>query len=343
MKTFIQNLKPLAISIALGLSITTFLTPEVSEAASLSADSSIFPNGNGLISPQLTFTETESGDLYLATQIDGVLLFLQSDGSLSSSATPYYSNQDFSGILKLPEFDTSGLPAGMYPLYQIIVFAGTDVMNFTNWVGGLNALNIMNFSVGLADSITKDFDSDGWSDDDHNHDGYHDDDQNKDGYHDDDLDEDGYHDDDHNKDGSHDNEDDSNENESDDENDDEEENESDDENDDEEENEDSIKSESTTSSQSSSSSTAAPTPTPTATPTPTPTAITSVSRGKSSYDANCMACHGSNPLNNKSGILRASSAAATSSAIARNKGGMGYLSSLTNSDLQDIADYINSL
>ena len=71
--------------------------------------------------------------------------------------------------------------------------------------------------------------------------------------------------------------------------------------------------------------------------------VASVTRGNATYDQQCASCHGANPLNNRDGILGAKNAAVTQSAIARNKGGMGYLTSLSSTDLQDIADYINSL
>ena len=195
-------LKPITFSVLLASSIVS----ATSLAATLTTQRSIFPENGGLISPQLTFEQSETGDLYLATMIDGKLYFILNDGTLSETPAPFLSNQSYQGGIDLPQFDTTGIAAGQYPLYQVITFPGTDVLNFSNWVGGIGSLNVINFSVGLPTEISKDFDDDGWSDDDLDHDGYHDDDHNKDGYHDDDHDKDGYHDDDDDKDGHHDDE-----------------------------------------------------------------------------------------------------------------------------------------
>lgn len=71
--------------------------------------------------------------------------------------------------------------------------------------------------------------------------------------------------------------------------------------------------------------------------------VNSSERGRVTYDKECASCHGINPLNDRDGILKATNPNNTLSAISRNKGGMSYLTYLTETDLQDIADYINSL
>gem|GEM_PF-1354594 len=372
MNILTKNLKPLAFAVIAGAS----LLGTVTQAASLSAQQTIYPGQGGMIVPQLTFNQVESGDLYLAVRIEGQLYFILSDGSLSISAIPFLSNQDFSGTLDLPQFDTTGIPVGQYPLYQVITYPGTDVFNFSNWVGGIGALNVINFTIGLPVSVTKDFNNDGWSDDDLNHDGYHDDDHNKDGYHDDDHDKDGYHDDDENE--SNESEDNSNnesdehhkyeddeheddEHEDDEHEDDEHEDDEheDDEHEDDEHEEDEHEDDneqdnsnttnstvSTTNTSTNTSSTSSTTNSSSGTNSTSSSSATavdqSVARGKTSYASYCSSCHGSNPLNNGSGILSAKSAAASRSAISRNKGGMGFLTN-SDADLQDIANYINSL
>jgi len=361
-----QKIKPITFSLLLATS--TFAS--IADAGVLSANRSIFSSDTGTIRPQITFNQAESGDLYLATRIEGNLYFILNNGNLSSTPVPYLSNQEFNGIYELPQFNTAGMPPGQYPLYQVITYPGSDVMNFTNWIGGIGALNVINFSVGLENTITGDFDSDGWPDDDQNHDGFHDDDHNKDGYHDDDHNHDGFHDDDINKDGHHDHEDeseyDNNKIESDDSengshdnelDDNDTENESydnelgdnendphDDESDDGEseshddesgDNQNASNNDQAVNNENNNSTTTSSTLT-------NPEVVSSITRGKLSYENSCSSCHETNPLNNGNDILRAKNAAASRSAISRNKGGMGFLTN-SDSDLQDIADYINSL
>lgn len=74
----------------------------------------------------------------------------------------------------------------------------------------------------------------------------------------------------------------------------------------------------------------------------TPKTVAPTVDGRSLYAANCASCHDSNPRNNYSGILRGASAQATLNAIQRDKGGMGYLSTLTSSEISAIATWISN-
>lgn len=64
--------------------------------------------------------------------------------------------------------------------------------------------------------------------------------------------------------------------------------------------------------------------------------------GSQLYAEHCAACHGTDPSGNRDGIRSASSAASTRRAINKNEGGMGYLSFLTDADLENIAVYVAS-
>jgi len=143
------------------------------------------------------------------------------------------------------------------------------------------------------------------SDLDSNADGWFDDDLNMDGFHDSDTNFDGWYDDDLDRDGYSDG---------------------------------SSSTLNTTSSNDSSNTSTTTTDTTSST-----TTANSVSRGLTTYTSYCEACHGTDPTRNRDGILSARSATATARAIQRNKGGMGFLDFLSDTDLQDIADYINSL
>lgn len=79
-------------------------------------------------------------------------------------------------------------------------------------------------------------------------------------------------------------------------------------------------------------------PPPVVTP---PVATTPTVDGKSLYANNCASCHGANPRQNMSKILRATSASATLGAIASNTGGMGYLkTTIGQAEAQAIASFV---
>jgi mono/diheme cytochrome c family protein len=69
---------------------------------------------------------------------------------------------------------------------------------------------------------------------------------------------------------------------------------------------------------------------------------TAKERGQTAYASMCAECHGANPASGREDIDKATSAAKTMSAIARNKGGMGKLSFLTQAQAEDIAVYVAS-
>lgn len=64
--------------------------------------------------------------------------------------------------------------------------------------------------------------------------------------------------------------------------------------------------------------------------------------GKSLFNAQCLACHGTPPRMYDGADKGTNNPAAIQSAISRNKGGMGYLSFLSTQDLRDIATYMGN-
>ncbi len=74
-----------------------------------------------------------------------------------------------------------------------------------------------------------------------------------------------------------------------------------------------------------------------------PPVETAFDRGRKLY-SNCSdsTCHGSNPARGQNGIFGGRSARNTRRNIDRNRGGMGFLSFLTDAELEDIAVYLQS-
>jgi len=284
----------------------TGLSAQNSISAELTAPKTVFQFNQGSISPELNFSQAESGDLYLAFQLngEGTYYFLTANGSISDQAFVYAELDNYVGNYPLPSFGTANIGNGRYQFYMLMVNSGASVYDTSNWIGGLSALQKINFSLGGAEISDLDTDGDGWFDDDLNKDGFHDSDSNFDGYYDDDANRDGYHDTDSTL--------------------------------------------TTTTATNTSTDTTTNNTGSTTTTTSTSSASntdtqTNISRGLSTYTSYCAACHGSNPLRNRDGILSARTASNTARAIERNEGGMGFLSTLSDTDLQDIADYINSL
>lgn len=64
--------------------------------------------------------------------------------------------------------------------------------------------------------------------------------------------------------------------------------------------------------------------------------------GSQLYANNCAACHGNDSSRSRSGISRTADPVATRNAINGNRGGMGYLSFLSDTELANIAAYIQN-
>ncbi|MDQ7089397.1 MAG: hypothetical protein Q9M50_01960 [Methylococcales bacterium] len=320
--------------------------------ADLQTERSVVNDPTLRISAKANFPASVSGDLYIATQINGNYLFLNDGGKFVPEMIPFTQATEHSGQLLLFDFLAEGSTPGRYPLFQVITNPGTNPLNFNNWVGGLGGLSSLNFTIGLPPEKSGDFNGDGFADDDANKDGFHDDDANKDGFHDDDANKDGFHDDDDNQNGRHDGEENntpvpttpivtapinvncSNDNGSD--------HNGGFESDDDFENDDSFENDGGSDDNCSN----IPTLIPTSVPQPISTTGNSiVVEGQTAY-ASCAsaACHGANPAFNQNGVLAARTPSATMSAISRNKGGMGFLSTVITADAANkISSYLNSL
>ncbi len=168
-----------------------------SVSADLRTDRAVLRNdGTEQIVAIARFQDPVEGDLYIATQVNGELLFISNEGNnFSSTPVPFRANSLFSEDIAVLNVRSQGIPPGRYPLFKVVTQPGTDPLDFRNWVGGLGGLRSINFIIGLSADESLDLDGDGFPDDDLNRDGFHDDDIDRDGFHDGDRDRNGFDDD----------------------------------------------------------------------------------------------------------------------------------------------------
>jgi len=352
--------------LALGLGVFSQMA-----TAAITSDKAIVKNdGSERVTAKVSFPTPVSGDLYVATQVGGQFLFLTNGGSeFTTDVVPLESNSEYVGARDLFDFSGAGIAPGEYPLYQVVTQSGTSPLDFTNWVGGLSGLHAFNFSIGLGPELTKDFNGDGFADDDKNHDGFHDQPRNEQSGNEQSGNDQSGNEQSGNEQSGNDqsgneqsgndqsgNEQSGNEQSGNDQSgneqsgndqsgneqsgndqsgneqsgndqsgneqsgNDQSENESEDNNQSENDSEDNNQSENDSEDNNQ--------------PTPTPSAA----KGKSLYSVNCSDCHGATPRYNK--ISRAVNPSRTRSTIKGNKGGMGYLKFLSDTELQLIANYV---
>lgn len=319
------TVKPLLIAVGLSLA-------SLSASAHLVSNRTVL-NNTDKASITVKFEQPVSGDLYVATMVDGKLLFFTDKGTLTADILPFKINGDFKADLNILNVSALGIPPNHYPLYEVVTVTGKDPLNFTNWVGGLAGLQRLNFNIGMPFSSHNDHDNDGFSDDDADHDGYRDGDHDFDGVNDDCQAPRG-------RDGK-------NEHDKDD--------------------DDSHKNNNLSCSPTTTTSTPAPapavvptttpvptttivpttTPAPTTTPTvtPTPAPVVDTTKGLALYKSMGCAgggCHTANPAANKNKVLNGKSLASIRSAIASVPNDMGFLSSESDADLQAVADYLKT-
>ena len=161
------NMKPLVIALGLGVI-------SLSASAHLASTRTVLNSTDSAV-VTVNFAQPVSGDLYLATNVNGALVFFADQGkALTNKVLPFKSNGVFEGSLKVLDVSALGIPPNQYPLYEVVTAPGADPLNFNNWIGGLGGLHKLNFTIGLPVAVSNDRNGDGFSDDDNDHDGYRD-------------------------------------------------------------------------------------------------------------------------------------------------------------------------
>ncbi len=144
--------------------------------ADLVTNKAVFSNdGSEHLTAIATFPEPVEGDLYIATQIDGEYIFHINEGSAFSTVpTPFRANSQFIEDILVLDQPIKDMVPGHYPLFKIITRPGSSPLDFNNWVGGIDGMSRINFSIGLSAEESNDMNGDGFPDDDMNRDGYRD-------------------------------------------------------------------------------------------------------------------------------------------------------------------------
>jgi mono/diheme cytochrome c family protein len=125
---------------------------------------------NDNINVTARFPNGETGDLYLATVVNGKVMFITQNG-LTERTEPKHRSQYFEGHYPLLDTPASALTPGVYPLYQVLTRTDGNPYNQADWIGNIAQ---MNFTVKMPDDVGRDYNRDGFPDDDLSHTGFHD-------------------------------------------------------------------------------------------------------------------------------------------------------------------------
>lgn len=139
--------KPLLIAVGLSLLSTNTW-------ALLIADKSTVNNETGAVTIRVSFSIPVLGDLYLATLANEQLYFFADNGNnlapnLTSKVTPLIANTILSGEKPVLILAPQGIPPNVYPLYQVVTYAGKSPLDFNNWIGGVGSLSQLNLRINL--------------------------------------------------------------------------------------------------------------------------------------------------------------------------------------------------
>jgi hypothetical protein len=91
--------------------------------------------------------------MYVAAIVGGELWFLSQEAGWTKSPTPFMANKTFQDEEPLFSVEAGLLPHGNYPLYQVVTVPNGNPLNVDDWIGGLDGLNFLTFSVGLPTKV----------------------------------------------------------------------------------------------------------------------------------------------------------------------------------------------
>lgn len=138
-------LKMKLLLLAIGLSCTAVNTWAQINSPNLNPNSI----NNDHVIVTMSFPTPVPGDLYIATQVGGNFYFFSPGAPISPTPVAFEKNGQFSAETTVLDFPSDGIPAGTYPVYQVVAKTGSDVMQVSNWVGGLAGLSRIDFNINL--------------------------------------------------------------------------------------------------------------------------------------------------------------------------------------------------
>ncbi len=157
------TLKSLPLALGLCLFSGSVLSSELSTLRTVIRDTDN-------VSVTARFPNGETGDLYLATVVNGKVMFITQNG-LTERTEPKHRSQYFEGHYPLLDTPASALTPGVYPLYQVLTRTDGNPYNQADRIGDIAQ---MNFTVKMPDDVGRDYNRDGFPDDDVEHNGFHD-------------------------------------------------------------------------------------------------------------------------------------------------------------------------
>jgi hypothetical protein len=122
--------------------------------AHLKANTTVINSTNGSAAISVSFPMPVSGDLYIATEINGQLFFFTDGGKkLTPDIVAFTKNSIFAEDRVLLTIFSEGIPANIYSLYQVVTVAGKNPLDSNNWIGGLGGLSELKLSINLPTDI----------------------------------------------------------------------------------------------------------------------------------------------------------------------------------------------
>ncbi len=138
------KIKPLLIAMSLNCVSATALAQLYSPNLNVNSI-----NGDN-VTATVSFPAPVTGDLYVATFIAGTWYFVGKNAVLSTTPLAFQKNSRFTSTpITVLDIPSAGIPAGSYSLFQVVTVPNANVMDYNNWIGKLNGLSEIKFSINL--------------------------------------------------------------------------------------------------------------------------------------------------------------------------------------------------